>query len=93
MDYKKLFIHIGLVGGAMFAFVCLIAFVVFNTFSWTQTGIFAIIMAVAFPVIYFIFGTGTAKNRAQIALAGDFLLAELIVIAAGGYYLFNHIIA
>ena len=93
MDYKKLFIHIGLVGGAMFAFVCLIAFVVFNTFSWTQTGIFAIIMAVAFPVTYFIFGTGTAKNRAQIALAGDFLLAELIVIAAGGYYLFNHIIA
>ena len=93
MNYSKLFTHLGLMGGAMFAFVCLISFIVFNHFSWEQTGIFAIIMAVAFPVIYFIFGTGTAKNRAQIALAGDFLLAELIVIVAGGYYLFNHIIA
>lgn len=93
MDYKKLFTHLGLIGGALFAFVCLISFCVFNHFSWEQTGIFAIIMAVAYPIIFFVFGTGSVKNKAQIALAGDFLLAELIVIAAGGYYLFNHIIA
>ena len=50
MNYTKLFTHLGLIGGAMFAFVCLIAFVVFNTFSWEQTGIFAI--------IFFLFSSG-----------------------------------
>ena len=93
MDYKVLFTHIGLVGGALFSFVCIIVFCVFNTFSWEQTGIFAIILAVAYPIIFFVFGTGSVKNRAQIAFAGVVLLAGLIIFAAGGYYLFNHIIA
>ena len=93
MDYKKLFTHLGLIGGALFAFVCIIAFCMFNTFSWEQTGIVAISLVVAYPILFFAFGTGNIKNRLQIALAGDVLLAELIILGFGGYYLFNHIIA